>query len=119
MHPSQIDFLTHIQEELEFVIEQSSGLSFDDFINHSLLPKACIRSFEIIGEACKNISDEIKFTHTEFDWRGFAGMRDKLIHHYWGIDYQLLWDAIRQEVPTNKEWIDVIIELEAGKISDN
>ena len=42
-------------------------------------------------------------------------MRDKLIHHYWGIDYQLMWDAIQQEVAPNKEWIDMIIEQESNK----
>jgi uncharacterized protein with HEPN domain len=119
MHPSQIDFLKHIQEELGFILEHSTDLSYDEFVNHPLLPKAVIRSFEIIGEACKNVSDEVKYTHAEFDWKGFAGMRDKLIHHYWGIDYQLLWDAILHEVSINKEWINVIIEQELAKLPDN
>jgi uncharacterized protein with HEPN domain len=118
MLPSQIDFLKHIQEELSFILQHSTGLSYQEFLSNPLLPKACIRSFEIIGEACKNIQDEIRYEYSEFDWRGFAGMRDKLIHHYWGIDYQLLWDAIQTEIPLNKEWIDVIIEQESAKLSD-
>lgn len=117
MHPSQIDFLKYIQAELGFILEHSAGISYDEFVDHPLLPKACIKSFEIIGEACKNISDEVRYAHVEFDWKGFAGMRDKLIHHYWGIDYQLLWDAILQEININKEWMDVIIEQEVAKLS--
>lgn len=118
MLPSQIDFLKHIQAELSFIVQHAYGLSYDGFISNPLLPKACTRSFEIIGEACKNVSDEIRFKYPEFDWRGFAGMRDKLIHHYWGIDYQILWDAIQQDVMINKEWIAVIIEQELAKGSD-
>lgn len=115
MHPSQIDFLKHIQDELSFILHYSTGVTYDEFVSNPLLSKSIVRSFEIIGEACKNISTEFKFNNPEFDWRGFAGMRDKLIHHYWGVDYQLMWDAIQQEVPINKEWIDVIIEQEASK----
>jgi len=115
MRPSQIEFLQHIQAELAYILRYSDGISYEEFLNHPLLSKAFIRSFEVIGEACKNISDQLHNENPEFDWRGFAGMRDKLIHHYWGIDYQLMWDAIQQEVAPNKEWIDMIIEQESNK----
>ncbi len=110
------DFLRHIQEELTFLVQQSANVSYEEFINHPLLTKACIRSFEIIGEACKNIPDDLRYRHLEFDWKGFAGMRDKLIHNYWGIDTELRWDAIQTEVPINREWIDIIIEQEETKL---
>ena len=90
---------------------------YDEFIYHPLLPKAFIRSFEIVGEACKNVSEELRLNNPEFDWRGFAGMRDKLIHPYWGVDYFLMWDAIQNELPANKEWIDIIIEQETGRVA--
>ncbi|WP_232541275.1 HepT-like ribonuclease domain-containing protein [Spirosoma endbachense] len=60
--------------------------------------------------------DEVRYNHLEFDWKGFAGMLDKLIHHYWGVDYELLWDAIQQEIRLNKVWIDIIIEQEINKL---
>ncbi|GAB3555973.1 HepT-like ribonuclease domain-containing protein [Spirosoma fluminis] len=115
MCPLQINFLQHIQAELNFIVQQSVDVSYEDFLNHPLLSKAFIRSFEIIGEACKNVSDQFRSNNPEFDWRGFTGMHDKLIHNYWGIDYQLMWDAIRNEVPANKEWIDIIIKQELNK----
>lgn len=116
MRPSTIEFLKYIQAELAYVLTHSAGVSYDEFLNHPFLSKAFVRSFEIIGEACKNVPDVIRLRHQEFDWRGFAGMRDKLIQHYWGIDYELMWDAIQQELPPNKEWIDVIVEQEQGKM---
>ncbi len=91
---------------------------YDEFINNEDLIRSFVRSLEVVEEACKNIPDVIRYEYLEFDWKGFAGMRDKLIHHYWGIDYQLLWDAIQQAVPMNKEWVDVIIEQEVAKLSN-
>jgi uncharacterized protein with HEPN domain len=112
MSPSLIEFLQHIEAELRYVENKTSGLSFEQFIEDDTLTKAIVRSFEIIGEACKRIPHEIRFKYPLFDWRGFAGLRDRMIHHYWGIDYHLLWDAIQTEVPFNRIWIALIIERE-------
>jgi uncharacterized protein with HEPN domain len=65
--------------------------------------RAFARSLEIIGEAVKNIPDDYKSSHTEINWKSFAGLRDKLIHHYFGVDYTLVWDVIKNELPTLKE----------------
>ena len=116
MEPSLIDFLQHIQAEINFIIKHTKGISFDELLDNELLNKALVRSFEIVGEASKKVPDEVRFKHPEFQWRGFAGIRDKLIHHYWGVDYAILWDAIVNEIPMAKEWIDVIIEEEKSKI---
>ncbi|AKD57396.1 HepT-like ribonuclease domain-containing protein [Spirosoma radiotolerans] len=115
MPPSPIEFLQHIRDELAYILKYSQGVTYEEFLSHPFLSKAFVRSCKIIGEACKNVPDEIRYNHLEFDWKGFAGMRDKLIHHYWGIDNELMWDAIQQEVSPNKEWIDLIIEQELTK----
>ncbi|WP_159475455.1 DUF86 domain-containing protein [Dyadobacter sp. 3J3] len=112
MSPSLIEFLQHIEGELIFIEKNTSKLDFEEFINNDLLTKAIVRSFEIIGEACKRVPDEVRIRYPLFDWRGFAGLRDRMIHHYWGIDYALLWDAILTEVPFNLLWIKLIIERE-------
>jgi len=112
MSPSLIEFLQHIESELFFIEKHTSTIDFESFVDNDILSKAIIRSFEIIGEACKRIPDDIRIKYPLFNWRGFAGLRDRMIHHYWGIDYDLLWDAIQNEVPFNRIWISLIIERE-------
>jgi uncharacterized protein with HEPN domain len=97
---------------LAFIEKNTNTLNYDEFLNNELLTKAIVRSFEIVGEACKKVPDDIRMKYPLFDWRGFAGLRDRMIHHYWGIDYNLLWDAIQTEVPFNQIWIRLIIERE-------
>lgn len=116
MSRSTVDFLRHIQEELTYILNRSEELTYDDFIANADLTRAFVRSFEVVGEACKNIPDEIRYTYLEFDWKGFAKLRDRLIHHYWGIEYEIIWDAIQNELPGNKAWIDFIIEQEESNL---
>ena len=112
MSPSLIEFLQHIESELRYIADKTAALSFDEFLEDETLTKAIVRSFEIVGEACKRVPDEIRVKYPLFDWRGFAGLRDRMIHHYWGIDYYIIWDAIKVELPFNLVWISLIIERE-------
>lgn len=112
MHPSLSEFLGHIRDELAFLLRRSANLTYDEFVNDDLFPRAFVRSFEIISGACKHVPDEFRLKYPQFDWRGFAGLRDKAIHHYWGIDYQIVWSALQDEVATGKDWIDFILEQE-------
>jgi uncharacterized protein with HEPN domain len=64
-----------------------------------VLRRACQKSLEIIGEASKNISEDLKKTHPEVDWRRITGMRDKLVHHYFGVDWDIIEDVINNELP--------------------
>ena len=110
-----IDFLKHIKKELDFLTSNSAKISFEDFANDDFISRAFIRSLEVIGEACKKVPDDIRFRYAEFDWSGFAKFRDRLIHHYWGVDYELVWNAIQEEIPLAKVWIDLIIEREEAE----
>jgi uncharacterized protein with HEPN domain len=74
-------FLRHVLDEIT-LLEHTRRLSFDDFMEDAVLKRACARSFEIIGEAVKNISTDFRRKHKEIDWKNIAGMRDKLIHQY-------------------------------------
>lgn len=61
------------------------------------------------------MSEETRYDNPEFSWSGFAKLRDRLTHHYCGIDYKIIWNAIQTEIPLNKEWIDIITEQELRK----
>ena len=80
-------------------MEQSRDLDFDKLLENEVLKKAIIRSLEVIGEAAKKISDEFKNDHDRIQWRKIAGLRDKLIHHYFGVDWEVIWDIIRNNIP--------------------
>ena len=112
MSPSLIEYLEHIQKELDFLLKNSRQIDYDIFINDDFISRAFLRSLEIVGEAAKKVPDEIRYKYPEVEWRSLAGLRDVLIHQYFRVDYTLVWDAIQEEVPTAKEWIDFIIEQE-------
>ncbi len=84
------EYIRHILEELRFVSEQTQSLDFEAFCADQVLKKAVVRSLKIVGEASKQITEELRHEYSAFDWRGFAGLRDRLIHHYFGIDYEIL-----------------------------
>jgi hypothetical protein len=92
-------YLHHICDAIGKIIEYTSSLSYEDFMNDEKTKDAVVRNFEIIGEASKNISSETKDSHPEIPWRYMAGMRDRLVHAYFGVDYGILWQVAREELP--------------------
>jgi len=91
-------YLEHIIDETAFIIKESRQLKFDDLIKNEVLKRAIIRSLEIIGEAIKNISKELKDRHPDIEWKKIAGIRDKLIHDYFGVDWNIVWDVINVQI---------------------
>ncbi len=67
-----------------------------------VLRRACVKSLEIIGEASRNISDDLRKAHPEIPWRQMIGMRNKLVHHYFGVDWEIVNDALKNELPEIK-----------------
>lgn len=107
-------FLRHIIDEIEFLTTKTSGLELQDLMKDSILQRACVRSLEIIGEAVKNLSEDSRIKHSGIEWRGYAGLRDKLIHHYFGIDWDIVWDVTKNKLPGLKKEILQLIEEEQG-----
>ncbi len=105
-------YLKHILQECEFLMEKSKGMSFGDFIKDPVLVRAFIRSLEIIGEAVKNLPAEFKEKYPEVPWKEIAGMRDKLIHEYFGVNYEIIWKTIHKDVPELKIKIEKIMRNE-------
>ncbi len=88
-------FLKHILDEIEYLTSTSQSLELNDVIDDPHLQRSFVRSLEVIGEATKNLSKDPKDNHPEIEWRKIAGMRDKLIHYYFGVDWEVVWDAVR------------------------
>jgi len=100
------DILTAMENIEEFV----KGINYDGFIRDDKTMSAVIRKFEIIGEATKQISDDIRQKHPEIPWKEMAGMRDRLIHFYSGVDYNLVWETINKRIPDVKPLIRKILK---------
>jgi len=104
-----LDILLSIQEIEKFV----EGISFEEFINDKKTVNATIRSLEVMGEAVKKIPLELRNKYSEIPWKYIAGMRDKLIHEYHGVDLEIVWEVIKEEIPSLKPKFEKILkELE-------
>ena len=104
-----LPFLRHILDEIDFILNVTNGFTFEEFFSNEILKRACTRSFEIIGEAVKNLSNELREEYEDVEWKKFSGMRDKIIHFYFGVDYNILWQAITEKLPDLKEKVIAII----------
>lgn len=85
-------FLLHIATSFEKIVKYLQGMDEEAFSKNPLVQDAVVRNYEIIGEAAKNITEDFRALHPEIDWRGMAGLRDILIHQYFGIDLVNVWN---------------------------
>lgn len=90
-------------------------MTFEQFMADRMRIDAVIRNFEVIGEAVKNVRDDLKNRFPSTDWKAVAGFRDTLIHGYFGVDLEILWDIIEHEIPVLQEEIAIIIAFEKKK----
>jgi uncharacterized protein with HEPN domain len=105
---SDREYLDHIREEIDFILGSSRGLEKKSFMEDPLLKRAFVRSIEIIGEASKSISDDLKRKHPDIEWKKITGARDRLIHGYFSIDYEIVWDIVVNKIPELKTRMDAI-----------
>lgn len=95
-------YLKHILDAITRIEEYTAGIKYEDFMKNHLIQDGVIRQIEIVGEATKRISSDIKKKHPDIPWKDIAGMRDKLIHDYMGVDMDALWDTFKNDIPILK-----------------
>lgn len=105
-----LEYLKHIRDECLYLVEKSEGLTYEKFLDDDTLKRAFVRSLEIIGEAAKKISMGFRQKHPGVNWKEMAGMRDVLIHGYFGINYNIVWDVVVNHIPRLLSEINEIID---------
>lgn len=103
-------YLKDILVAIDSIEKFIAGMDLKTFLADDKTTSAVMRKLEIIGEAVKQIPEEIRQKHSQVPWKEMAGMRDKLIHFYFGVDYHLVWRAINERLPQVKQEIQKILQ---------
>ena len=103
-------FLKHILESINAIEDFSKGMNKPELISNRFKQSAIVREIEIIGEAVKNISEKTKNKYSAIEWKNISGTRDKMIHHYFGVDLNIIWEIISKDIPVLKMQIEKLIK---------
>ena len=109
MSKDPLEFIRHINDECVYILSVSD-ITYYEFLDDETLKRAIVRSLEVIGEATKKIPDDFRQEWNSVNWKNMAGMRDRLIHDYIGIDYTIVWDVMRNKIPELYEQISEILK---------
>ncbi|MFP5470932.1 MAG: DUF86 domain-containing protein [Bacteroidia bacterium] len=111
MSKDPLEYLKHILDEGDFILSViTENTNKEEFLNDDVLKRAIVRSLEIIGEATKKNPADFKVKWNTINWKNMAGMRDRLIHDYMGINYAIVWDVAKNKIPELHQQIREVIE---------
>jgi len=103
-------FIEHILDSIKKIEGYTKGLSKEEFLRDSQVQDAVLRRLEIVGEAAKNLPSDFKERYADVSWRQIAGMRDVIIHEYFGVDLDLVWATVKKDLPALKQKINNIVK---------
>ena len=106
--------LEDMMDAAQKILSYTSGMNFDDFTNDDKTIDAVVRNFEIIGEAANRVPDNFKSDHPEIEWRRMKGLRNRIIHEYFGINYETVWKIKEENIPELVELIQRAMDNLAG-----
>jgi len=106
------EFVFDVKEAIERIYAYIGEMDYKAFLKDSKTQDAVVRNLEIIGEAVKNLSKDLKKKYSDIHWKDIAGLRDKITHFYFGIKWDIVWSVIKDKLPEIREKIDEIIQRE-------
>ena len=107
---SDMNLVHDIQEAIQRIANYLGEMSYDDFCEDIKTQDAVIRNIEIVGEAAKCISDKLRVKAPHIPWKNMAGMRDRLIHHYFGVNLDIVWQVVAVELPNLNSEFDILVD---------
>jgi uncharacterized protein with HEPN domain len=105
------EYLKHILKEIDYLMGEVEKTTLVDLVKDETKMRAFARSLEIIGEAAKKITKDFKESKPDIDWKAMAGMRDRLVHEYFGVDYEIVWDVVTNELPELRLKLEALVKI--------
>ncbi len=104
-----LEYVRDIKEAIKRIERYTKGNSYQNFLKDTKTQDAVVRNLEIIGEAAKNISTDFKKKYKDIEWKSIAGMRDRLVHKYFGVNWEIVWAVTKEKLPRLKSQVKKIL----------